>query len=110
MGYPAADRRLDADVVAEEERIEEETKRYGDVVRLEGLAGGENMNQGKSWEWIRWAGKREQESLWTLKCDDDVSGASCASDASGSSWSLSRTQCTLYEAPNGRQHEGSRGP
>lgn len=86
MGYPAADRRLDADVVAEEERIEEEMKRYGDMVRLEGLAGGENMNQGKSWEWIRWAGKREQETMWSLKCDDDVSGAS---GASGTSCSVS---------------------
>lgn len=58
----------------EEKAIEMEQAEYGDLIRLEGLLGGYNMNQGKSWDWIRWVGKEsEREAQWVFKCDDDVS-------------------------------------
>nr|ODN87591.1 hypothetical protein L203_03370 [Cryptococcus depauperatus CBS 7841] len=52
--------------------IDREEKLYGDLVRLEGLRGGENMNEGKSLEWLRWVGRRKRVGLWVLKCDDDT--------------------------------------
>lgn len=62
-------------VLLEEAAIEREMRRYGDVIRLEGLLHGENMNEGKSWEWIRWVGNHSpREAQWVFKCDDDVSG------------------------------------
>lgn len=62
--------------VREEQEIQEESRRYGDIVRLEGLEGGENMDHGKSVEWLRWVGRREREGSWVIKCDDDVSDLS----------------------------------
>jgi hypothetical protein len=59
----------------EEREITIEGEIYGDIVRLEGLLGGENMNNGKSWEWINWVGREgTQEARWAFKCDDDVGG------------------------------------
>lgn len=79
IGYPREECRgrlnetLCPGVAAEEEAIAEE-ERYGDLIRLEGLKDGENMDNGKTWEWIRYIGKEgRREAQWVFKCDDDVS-------------------------------------
>jgi hypothetical protein len=46
--------------------MEDEQRRFGDMVRLEGLVNGENMNRGKSWEWAVWAGQEGREAQWVL--------------------------------------------
>lgn len=46
--------------------MEDEAKTYDDMVRLEGLVNGENMNRGKSWEWAVWAGQEGREAQWVL--------------------------------------------
>jgi len=56
----------------EEIEISNEMEQYRDVTRLQGLKDGENMNEGKSYDWIRWVATRQRESLWVFKCDDDV--------------------------------------
>jgi hypothetical protein len=57
----------DAGIRAEEKAIEEEQNRYGDLVRLEGLHNGENMNQGKTLAWMRWVGREGgREAQWVL--------------------------------------------
>ncbi|OXL09512.1 hypothetical protein C348_02258 [Cryptococcus neoformans Gb118] len=56
----------------EEQMVDAEDKMYGDLVRLEGLEDGENLNKGKTWEWIRWVGTRERVGWWVMKCDDDT--------------------------------------
>lgn len=58
----------------EEEEIKRETAEHGDVIRLEGLVRGDNINEGKTWEWLRWVGGRtDKRARWVFKCDDDVS-------------------------------------
>ena len=65
---------LSPDEEAEENEIRDETAKYGDVVRLDGLVLGENMNQGKTWSWIRHVGREGgRQAWWVIKCDDDVS-------------------------------------
>lgn len=81
LGRPDPEKVEEKEVVEEEIEIEKESERWGDVVRLEGLRGGDNMNQGKSWEWAKFVGKRregQREAQWYLKCDDDVSSSSLA--------------------------------
>lgn len=46
--------------------VDAEDKMYGDLVRLEGLEDGENLNKGKTWEWIRWVGMRERVGWWVM--------------------------------------------
>jgi hypothetical protein len=41
----------------EEREMVVEQREFGDLIRLEGLHGGENMNQGKTIEWMRWVGR-----------------------------------------------------
>ena len=66
---------LSASEEAEEDEIAMETAKYGDIVRLDGLVGGENMNRGKTWSWIRHVGREGgRQAWWVIKCDDDVSG------------------------------------
>jgi len=51
----------------EEMRIEREDETYGDLIRLERLKNGENMNNGKSLEWVRWIGREgAREANWLL--------------------------------------------
>ena len=59
----------------EEYAVEVESQTYGDIVRLDGLYLVENMNYGKSWEWINWVGTggAGREAWWVFKCDEDVS-------------------------------------
>lgn len=59
--------------VAAEERAIQEEEQYGDLLRLDGLKGGENMDEGKTWEWLRHIGNGPREAQWVIKCDDDVS-------------------------------------
>lgn len=60
--------------VAEEERAIAEEEKHGDLIRLEGLKDGENMDEGKTWEWMRYIGREGgREAQWVFKCDDDVS-------------------------------------
>ncbi|WWC99202.1 hypothetical protein V866_006097 [Kwoniella sp. B9012] len=57
----------------EEEEIRKEIKMYGDVIRLKSLKGMENMNNGKSWEWLRYVGRQGgRKAWWVMKCDDDT--------------------------------------
>ncbi|CAD6591400.1 MAG: hypothetical protein TREMPRED_000080 [Tremellales sp. Tagirdzhanova-0007] len=64
---------LSPDEEAEENEIRDETAKYGDVVRLDGLVLGENMNQGKTWSWIRHVGREGgRQAWWVIKCDDDT--------------------------------------
>lgn len=63
----------------DDEALQREEETHGDLLRLEGLKGGENMNEGKSWEWVRHVGREgARPAWWVLKCDDDVS-ARCPS-------------------------------
>lgn len=78
LGYPKEECRDRVNEVVcpgveEEERAIREEERYGDILRLDGLKGGENMDQGKTWEWIRHIGNGPREAQWVMKCDDDVS-------------------------------------
>jgi hypothetical protein len=51
----------------EEREMIVEQREYGDLIRLEGLHGGENMNQGKTIEWMRWVGREGgRESQWVM--------------------------------------------
>ncbi|WWC66787.1 uncharacterized protein I206_100692 [Kwoniella pini CBS 10737] len=57
----------------EEMAIEDELKKYNDLIRLKSLKNGENMNNGKSWEWLRYVGREgARQAWWVLKCDDDT--------------------------------------
>jgi hypothetical protein len=59
-----------------ETTLAQEQDVHGDLLRLDGLHRGENMNEGKSWEWLRHVGREGgRKAWWVLKCDDDVSGA-----------------------------------
>lgn len=78
IGYPRPECRervnevLCPGVQAEEAAIREE-QQYGDLLRVEGLKNGENMDEGKTWMWLRQLGRQEREAQWVMKCDDDVS-------------------------------------
>lgn len=80
IGYPRPECRnrvnevLCPGVQAEEAAIREE-QQYGDLLRVEGLKNGENMDEGKTWMWLRQLGRQEREAQWVMKCDDDVSAA-----------------------------------
>lgn len=52
----------------EESRIRAESEKYQDIVRLPDLVNGENMNDGKTWEWIKYAGVdgKGREAQWIL--------------------------------------------
>jgi hypothetical protein len=53
----------------EEEELEmmAEEREFGDLIRLKGLKGGENMNQGKTLAWMRWVGREEgREAQWIM--------------------------------------------
>lgn len=50
----------------EEDDIARESQEHGDIVRLQGLVRGDNMNEGKSWEFLRWAGSEGREAQWVL--------------------------------------------
>ena len=82
IGYPRPECRdrvnevLCPGVQAEEAAIREESQ-YGDLLRVEGLKNGENMDEGKTWMWLRQLGRQERESQWVMKCDDDVSSLPC---------------------------------
>ncbi|WVW81846.1 hypothetical protein I302_103844 [Kwoniella bestiolae CBS 10118] len=57
----------------EEKEIDTEMKMYGDLIRLRLLENGENMNNGKSWEWLRYVGREGgRKAWWVMKCDDDT--------------------------------------
>ncbi|WVR03582.1 hypothetical protein IAU60_000574 [Kwoniella sp. DSM 27419] len=65
---------LDIEANREEEAaIAREAETYGDLIRLKDLHNGENMNEGKTWEWLRYVGRTGgREAWWVLKCDDDT--------------------------------------
>jgi len=51
----------------EEMEMELEEREFGDLIRLKGLKGGENMNQGKTLGWMRWVGREGgRESQWVM--------------------------------------------
>ena len=51
----------------EEMEMELEEREFGDLIRLKGLKGGENMNQGKTLGWMRWVGREGgRESEWVM--------------------------------------------
>ncbi|ODN88071.1 hypothetical protein L198_06827 [Cryptococcus wingfieldii CBS 7118] len=57
----------------ESREIEAEQKREKDLFILEDLEAGDNMNLGKTWEWLRQVGKEGgREAWWVMKCDDDT--------------------------------------
>lgn len=69
LGRPEAKQRTGKELremEANERDIEKEMEKYGDVLRLNGLQGGDNINQGKTWEWIRWVGNKGREAQWVL--------------------------------------------
>ncbi|WWC58179.1 uncharacterized protein I303_100715 [Kwoniella dejecticola CBS 10117] len=56
-----------------EKDVENEMSEHGDLIRLKLLENGENMNNGKSWEWLRYVGRKgARQAWWVLKCDDDT--------------------------------------
>lgn len=74
LGYPDEAERRRKPVQEEERELEREQRLYGDLIRLKGLEGGENMDHGKTLEWIRWVGREGRRAAWwVIKCDDDVS-------------------------------------
>jgi hypothetical protein len=77
IGYPRDECRANMTMcpgVAEEEEAIAKEGKHGDLLRLEGLKNGENMDEGKTWEWIRHIGREgAREAQWVFKCDDDVS-------------------------------------
>jgi hypothetical protein len=51
----------------EEKKIELEQAVFGDLIRLDNLKHGENMNEGKTLEWIRWVGRPGgREAQWVM--------------------------------------------
>ena len=50
-----------------EASIDEEQEMHGDLIRLDDLVDGDNMNDGKSFQWIRWVGREGgREAWWVL--------------------------------------------
>jgi hypothetical protein len=63
---PEAAKQESTDTVPES-TLEAEMSAYGDLVRLDGLMDGENMNQGKTLAWIRWVGQDgARQSQWVM--------------------------------------------
>jgi hypothetical protein len=65
----AAAESSEKEVWEEEMMIEQEQGDYGDLLRLDGLWHGENMNQGKTMDWVeRVSGGEgeEREAWWVL--------------------------------------------
>ena len=64
-----------------EEGLDQEEAMYGDLIRLDGLWGGDNMNMGKTWHWdsVDWAGRRETGEMGpvsaTAACRVDLPGS-----------------------------------
>lgn len=51
----------------QEKALDQEQAEHGDLVRLDGLINGENMDSGKSLHWLRWAGLNgTRPAYWTL--------------------------------------------
>lgn len=76
LGRPNQQAQDDSEVVQEEGEIRREIEMYNDIVELDALLGGDNMDEGKSWEWLRWVGTQQgRQAQWVFKCDDDVSVA-----------------------------------
>jgi len=54
-------------VEMEEREMMIEEREFGDLIRLKGLHHGENMNQGKTIEWMRWVGRNGgREAQWVM--------------------------------------------
>ena len=54
-------------VEMEEREMLVEEREFGDLIRLKGLHHGENMNQGKTIEWMRWVGRDGgREAQWVM--------------------------------------------
>ena len=52
---------------ASELALDDEQEEHGDLIRLDGLVDGDNLNDGKSFEWIRWVGREGgREAWWVL--------------------------------------------
>ena len=73
IGHPDPAKTYTSEMRVEERATRDEMAMYGDIVRLEGLLEGDNMNKGKSIEWLRWVGRQGRPAHWVFKCDDDVS-------------------------------------
>lgn len=75
LGYPNEEESKTREYQEEEREIGREALEHEDLLRLEGLEGGENMDHGKTLEWVRWVGREggERAAWWVIKCDDDVS-------------------------------------
>lgn len=55
------------EVELENMKLEEEQAIHGDLVRLEGLRNGKNMDDGKTLEWARWVGRKgARQAQWVL--------------------------------------------
>lgn len=55
------------DVLAEEREIKQEMEEFGDIVRLKGLVGGDNMNLGRTPRWIEYVCRTGgREAWWVL--------------------------------------------
>ena len=73
MGLPVPGQVLSPEVEEEERAIQEEVDTWDDLIRLESLKDGDNMNNGKTWEWLHWVGSEKgRQARWVIKCDDDV--------------------------------------
>lgn len=48
----------------EEKALDREQAEFGDLVRLDDLQNGENMDQGKSQRWVRWVGRPGGKTAW----------------------------------------------
>ena len=57
---------------SDEESLLREEKEYGDLIRLSGLKGGDNMNLGRSVDWLTAVGRGKagsREAWWTMSVD-----------------------------------------
>lgn len=62
------------DLFDSEQMLADEQAQHGDLLRLYNLEGGDNMDHGKTWEWIRYVGRENgRDALWVVKMDGDVS-------------------------------------
>ena len=93
LGRPDPSTEMTAEEREEEREIALEHEAYGDVVRLDDLFKGDNMNNGKSWQWIDWVGQggAGRTAWWVMKCDEDVSDPF--------SFKYPDLQCSLYFRP-----------
>ena len=75
LGYPDPTQHQTPEVMEEERIIRDEMAKHGDIIRLKGLKNGDNMNNGKTLQWLQWVGNEGRPAHWVFKCDDDVSGS-----------------------------------